>query len=325
MFEKILNTFTKKTKKSRLKPKTKKGHYFFENKQQSLFKKRRRGVFANMKNSFSLPRQARQKTPLIISSIIITLWVILFLIFSSFLKISNIFIYREGSVINIDQAYGNVDYVRWKNILFLDTNEIVSRLQKSQRSISSIEFDVDFPNSLNIHIASYPAIFQTPEHLILSNGVVVSKDLKEYIWIPHIQTSENIDNYAIFWDTLNIADLKNLFNLIKYWKKNILGLDFKQIKYFIKEKELLLMHSSGTILIFDLSHDVTTQIEKLAIYEKEKGNIFDKKYIYIDVRIPEKLFLCSLEFEYDCRRNMKHIYGESIFEVFESESSELQQ
>jgi hypothetical protein len=85
------------------------------------------------------------------------------------------------------------------------------------------------------------------------------------------------------------------------------------------------MHTSGSIFIFDLAHDVISQIEKLAIYDKEKGYIFDKKYIYVDTRIPEKLFLCPLEFEYDCRRNMKLIYGKTIFEEFELTSFEPQQ
>jgi len=85
------------------------------------------------------------------------------------------------------------------------------------------------------------------------------------------------------------------------------------------------MHASGNIFIFDLAHDVTSQIEKLAIYEKEKEVLNEKKYIYIDVRIPEKLFLCSLEYEFDCRRNMKQIYGKSIFEELAVESSEPQQ
>jgi hypothetical protein len=134
-----------------------------------------------------------------------------------------------------------------------------------------------------------------------------------------------MEDYAIFSKTLNTNDLKSLDALIKHGKKNILGFNFKRMKYFIKEKELLLMHSSGTIFLFDLSYDVAAQIEKLAIYEKEKGNIFDKRYIYVDTRIAEKLFLCPLESEFDCRRNMKHIYGKTIFEEFEGESSELQQ
>ena len=157
-------------------------------------------------------------------------------------------------------------------------------------------------------------MFQTSKYLILSNGVVVSKDSKNYLGVPELETSENIDDYALFGNTLNTQNLKQIDTLIKEIKKNILGFDFDHIKYYITEKELLLGHSSGSIFIFDLNGDALSQIKKLAIYEKEKGNIFEKKYIYVDARIPEKIFLCPLSAEYDCRRNLQSIYKHTTFE-----------
>lgn len=66
--------------------------------------------------------------------------------------------------------------------------------------------------------------------------------------------------------------------------------------------------------MFDLSgENIARQIEKLAVFQKESEDITQKKYIYIDVRIPGKLFLCSYEEEYKCRQNLKDIYGDSIF------------
>jgi hypothetical protein len=85
------------------------------------------------------------------------------------------------------------------------------------------------------------------------------------------------------------------------------------------------MHNSGSIFIFNLAQGIEKQIKKLAVYEKEKGNIYEKKYIYIDVRIPEKLYLCPFEAEYSCRENIKYIYGDTIFQDLSIEVSELQQ
>jgi hypothetical protein len=82
------------------------------------------------------------------------------------------------------------------------------------------------------------------------------------------------------------------------------------------------MYTSGSLFLFDLSYNIEEQIEKLAIYEKERGNIYEKKYIYVDVRIPEKLFLCPLESEYDCKANIKLIYGDTTFEELSTELSE---
>lgn len=44
-------------------------------------------------------------------------------------------------------------------------------------------------------------------------------------------------------------------------------------------------------------------------------NINETPYLYIDVRIPEKLFLCGFEAEFRCRQNLKYIYGESLFSL----------
>ena len=321
MFWTFFNTSNKK--KKRRVSHIKKDHYFFEESQWSLFKKRKKTKISFYPEKYIPFVSIKNRIfPLVIFVLLLFSWTV-FLFFSSFLTVQEVHIFREDSIINIDQAYGNIDYIRWKNILFLDTNEIALRLQKSQKSISSIKFDVDFPRYINIYLGAYPALFQTQTQLILSNGTVVSKDSKQYVWVPFIQTSKSIDEYATFWSTLNTNDLSNLSSLISHGKKNILGFDFKNIKYFIVEKELLLMHSSGSIFIFDLSNSVEDQIEKLAVYEKEEWSIDEKKYIYIDVRIPEKLFLCSIETEYDCRNNLKQIYGSSIFVDLLPESSEL--
>lgn len=323
MFWKNLKVFSRNKKKSRKITHIKKSHYSLGNNQESLFKRRKKYSFSPFKYIFPIVIQKQNKLFILIWIIICFTLITLFLLFSPFLQIRDIYIYRQDSIINIDQAYGNIDYIRGQNILFLDTNEIAHRLLKSQKSISSIEFDIDFPHHINIHIWSYPALFQTQEHLLLSNWVVVSKDSKQYIWIPLIKTSENIEDYAIFWNTLNTDILKNLDILITEGKKNILGFDFQNIKYYITEKELIVMHTSGGFFLFDLSSNIQQQIEKLAIYEKEEWNIQEKRYIYIDLRIPEKLFLCSFENEYDCRNNIKHIYGNTIFEDLSPESSEL--
>lgn len=325
MFEKISNILTKHKKKHRIKPQVKKWYYFFDEQKSGKFKRRKKITLPSQFQPFFSNPKVNTKiifTWVIIVSLIL---VIPILFFGPFLQVKEIHIFREDSIINIDQAYWSADYIRWKNILLIDTNEIALRLQKTQKSISHIKFDIDFPHHINIHLWSYPALFQTSWHLILSNWVVVSKDSKQYIWIPFIQSSKDMEDYAMFWDSLNTQDLKNLNTLIQEWKKNLLGFDFNSLRYYATEKEVLLMHNSESIFIFNLAQGIEKQIKKLAVYEKEKGNIYEKKYIYIDVRIPEKLYLCPFEAEYSCRENIKYIYGDTIFQDLSIEVSELQQ
>lgn len=62
--------------------------------------------------------------------------------------------------------------------------------------------------------------------------------------------------------------------------------------YYVKEKEIVLRNSDGTLFLFDIYQNIKEQGEQLSILKKESPEIYTKKYIYIDVRIPQKIFLC---------------------------------
>jgi len=324
MFKKIWSLKLKKHKDRNRHAPTRNNTSLFENNDSSLFTRRKKwSIISNAFRNASL--KYNQNKAIIIYVLIFLCMVVGVFLFSSVLQVKSIYIYRETSIINIDQAYGNTEYIRWKNILLLDTNEIAQRLLKSQKSISNIEFDTQFPSRLNINIGSYNAIFQTEDYLILSNGVVIPKDSKKYLEIPIIQVSEDIKDYALFWNTLNIESLKNIHTLIEEGKKNVLWFNLKNIRYYIAEKEALLMHESWTIFIFDLGNDILSQIKKLAIFITEKWGISGGKYTYIDFRIPEKLFLCWSEQWDTCRNNIEYIYWASTFDYLLREPSEPQQ
>ena len=133
--------------------------------------------------------------------------------------------------------------------------------------------------------------------------------------------SEDISQLALFSKLLKSQEIRNIYVLNKELKRNIPGFQIAHSKYYIQEKELHIQSNIGTIFIFDISNDLNSQIQKLAIYQKEQENIAEKKYIYIDVRIAQKLFLCGYDEEFSCRDNLKKIYGENVFSDFISEPS----
>lgn len=66
-------------------------------------------------------------------------------------------------------------------------------------------------------------------------------------------------------------------------------MDFEVVskKYYIKERELHIQDASGTIYMFDLTHNILLQTEKLTIYFTERRkNTSERDMTYIDVRIP---------------------------------------
>lgn len=322
---KFLHIFKRNSKPQRALQTKQRNHNFLTHEKSPIFHKKKKRIFHRYTNFQILSRIQKNKVYLYIILwvlIVSGVWVALY---SPFLQIDSIYIYRKDAIININQAYSNVEYIRWKNLLFIDTNDIAQRLQRSQKSISNITIQTKFPNSIEIELWSYTPMLQWKTHLILSNGSIISKDSKKYSDIPEIIISKNLEEYALFWDTLNTQDIKNISLLMKEITRNILGFQIRSVKYFVTEKELMIQNQIGNIFIFDLDNDINTQIKKLAIFQRETVNINEKKYIYIDVRVPERLFLCGLESEFDCRNNIKQIYGENTFTDFLIETSQWEQ
>lgn len=294
-----------------------------KNGQQQLFLRRKKRNFWGSFSHIPYIFPQRKRHFFWIWGALISLWLILFLLLWPFLKVRYIYITRQWYTINIEQAYATTDYLRGKNILLLDTLSIANRLQKSQGAIQNIEFQLESFNTLNINIRSYPTVFQSNGYLILWNGSILRWENTISSDIPSIQLSKDISELAIFEETLNASEIKNIQILLEAISKNIPGFNTETILYQVTEKELLISNKIGTIFIFDIwNTDVSEQVKKLAVFQKESVDITQKKYIYVDVRIPGKLFLCPYEEEFNCRENIRKIYGDFIFNQV---SSQLQQ
>lgn len=286
--------------------------------QQLFFKRKKKKSFWVFQNISFLLKQ--KKTSFFVAwAIFWVVWCILFLVFWPLLKIQNIYISRQWHTINIEQAYSSTDYIRWKNILFLDTLSIANRLQRNQPAIQNIEFQVESFDTLNIKLWAYPSIFQSEGYLILWNGSILFWENKISSDIPNIHLSEDISELSVFWETLNVDEIRNIQLLLEDISKNIPWFSISHILYQVKEKELLISNNIDTIFIFDMAQwDIREQVKKLAVFQKESEDITQKKYIYIDVRIPGKLFLCGFDEEFKCRQNITNIYWNSIFSLISS-------
>jgi len=83
-------------------------------------------------------------------------------LFGPFLNLKNIYINHDNSIINVNQAYASIEYIRGENILLLDTASIASRLRANQNTIKNIDIKVSFPSTLTIELSPYKPVFQTP-------------------------------------------------------------------------------------------------------------------------------------------------------------------
>ncbi len=281
---------------------------------EKSFKKRRKPIFfPKIKAIIAYISRQEQKRFIILWILILSIALWLFVTFWPVFRVKEIFITRQGTIININQAYTSVDPFRWKNIFFLQNNQIAQRLQNSQNTLKNININTKFPDTLDIVLQSYTPIFQTEQYIILENGAIIPRENYDTTSLPWIRVAKDIGETYIFWELLHPQDLKYISQLLNKLPKNIAGFEIKNTIYFPTEREIFIVWKNDTLFIFDLQADIGQQIQQLSIFNREKHNITQTPYVYIDIRIREKIFLCGLEAEYQCRKNIKYIYGDDIF------------
>jgi hypothetical protein len=123
--------------------------------------------------------------------------------------------------------------------------------------------------------------------------------------IKHKIDKNKFLDYKKIFDTKYIKEINNINKLIK---ENIINIKVNELTYFVVERELHLKTENNTTIIFDLNKNIQNQLEKIVIFNKDQLNINKNPIIYIDLRIKNKVFYCTNENEYQCYKNIKSIY-----------------
>ena len=185
-------------------------------------------------------------------------------------------------------------------------------MQSYQKNIQESGIEIRLPNTIKILIWSYRQLFNTKiwekNYIIVENWVLIpfkpSKQLKSLKIIWEIQNNWIIDyRQVLVWEYL-----QNIEKIIEWLEKNIIWIKIKDLNYYITEREIHIFLENNNRLIFDLTENIKEQIEKIAIFNKEKFNLKNKKIFYIDIRIKNKIFYCPIEQELICNNNIKKIY-----------------
>jgi len=255
---------------------------------------------------------------------ILPIGIILYALLWPTLRVENILVSRQDKIVDINQAYESLNYIRWKNILFIESSNLIERLKKSQKSIKNIQIKAQFPNSLSIIIWSFDIAFQTDRYYILQNGLLIEKEDIDSDAPYIIISKSSYDSYSTE-NKISADDIISIRNIIQWLQKNILWFTIQNMYYAGKEHELIISHTNGNIFIFDLLWDLEKQVEKLSIYHTDNEDINLTRHIYTDVRIPDKIFICPLEREFTCINNMSQIYGKNVYSTVRKDLSQSSQ
>jgi hypothetical protein len=125
-------------------------------------------------------------------------------------------------------------------------------------------------------------------------------------------------NYKQAIEESNMVIISQIFQIFSTeWPTLVLG----RSRYYVAENELHIILESGTHIIFALQDDteikngtipknILDQLITLRTYiSNNPAKLTDGSLIYIDARIPGKLFVCSDKVV--CQNNLVLIYGDT--------------
>lgn len=243
---------------------------------------------------------------------ILIIALILFLLYWPVYTVKFVNIIRKDSITNIDLAYNALSDIRGKRLFEIDESNIKQKLLDYQNNIDYVDVDINFPNTLEIYILSYPIYFQTTieekNFYISQNGSLIpgkqNEEYKNIILKNWLQTNIFPD-YKKFFEQKN---MESIYEAIFYFEQNIVGSKIKNILYYEIEKEVHFELENDNIIMFTLEKDLKQQIKKTAIFHAEHREITDDWLIYLDMRVTNKVFYCDNETPNQCRNNLKKIY-----------------
>jgi len=295
----------------------KKKMYFSEIK-TTTFKRRKKQLSLNI-NKFNYINLIIKNKYIIYLSILslLIIWVII-LFFSPFTKVQKINIIKKDDITNINIAYNSLDNIRWKSILNIDKSKIKSKLIQYQSNLKNINIDIKLPNSIKISLESYLPLFYTTfniwelekKYLILSNWTLIpsSKEITDLKLLNIITNDDSkLANFLDYKQIYSENYINNINIIINKLKENIIDINIEELTYYKIERELHIK-TNNSILIFSLDENISNQIEKLVIFNKDYKNISKAWIYYIDIRVKDKIFYCPNEEEYTCIQNLKRIY-----------------
>lgn len=313
---KALKKYVQSFKKSSFKKEREKERrrLFFASTSQSTFKRRKK-LSIKIPNFFRNIHFDKRVLKYVYLTIVISLiWWLLFIIYWPIFIIKQIEILRQDEITNINIAYRSIDDLRGKSILLVNSQNIAEKLKSYQKNIKEVSITKVLPDGLHISIQSYKSIFNIKmndkTYLVTENGVLAPGKFESEL--PELKMLDKNKKVPIILDykqILSPVSIANIYLIYDKLKANLIGISLKDIYYFSQERELHVDLENGTKLIFDLEWNIPDEIKKLLIFHKEQSNLKKVPFVYIDLRIKNKIFFCGMESEYQCKSNLTRIYS----------------
>lgn len=251
----------------------------------------------------------------------IVILILTFVLFGPLFSVQNIQIFRNDNITEMNLAYSSVDNIREKRIINLDEENIKTRIKEYQNNIKDIDISFNLPDTIKIHLSSYPIYFNTiindKTYYVTQNGTLVPWKHREEFKNLTIKKEFSKGTLPDYTKQFHTKHIENIYNAYNFLEENVIDIKVKEIHYYPKEKEVHFKLDNDVLLIYTLWRNLKEQIEKTVIYSTEHNSLSDNSIVYIDFRVreqtwnnkKEKIFYCTKQTEYQCKQNIKKIYS----------------
>lgn len=214
----------------------------------------------------------------------------------------------------MDIAYKALDSLRWKQMFKINELDIFNKLKDYQDNIQSVRLNLNLPSTIKVEIGSYEGIFNVvineKDYILLKNGTLIPSNHNKDLRLLNIITNIDKNKFIEYKQVFEPKFLQKISTIIKKFEQNFLDTQIESLYYYETWREFHLKLGNQTLLIFSIddSDSEDEQIEKLAIFNKDYFGINSWNFVYIDLRIWNKIFYCNIDNKEQCEKNLKWIY-----------------
>ncbi len=194
-----------------------------------------------------------------------------------------------------------------KNVFSISTREVFQGLSQNIRHIASVEKTILLPDGIRIVVTSfspsYRAFIGEERFLLAENGQLIN-DIPE-LEVPALEIHHLVSDPNLGKNTpIMIEDMQAMREILQLWRKNLTKYPINALKFYDQEKELHIT-SNDTRFILGLNGGIEEMKTLIMLINQEKINA--NRQLYIDLRIPNRVYTCAKE-ETECARNIARIY-----------------
>lgn len=298
-------------------------NFFKKNKNSTVVLKEKNRKVARKRKSFKINLEFLKKLdhfkwkyiPYFLIFLIAFILIVIWLVVWPFFRVEIIEITRKDNITNMDITYRSLDSLRWEKMFNVNETFVIEKLRNYQDNIKSINLSLRLPKTLLIRIESYKELYNViindNTFLLLENWVLIPSTHSKTLRLLDIRADIDKNKFVEYKQIFSPNFISRINFIVKRFEENFINVTIKDLFYYEAERELHIWLEDWTLILFSINNaeEIESQIERLAIFNKDYDWINRGLFSYLDLRIKNKVFYCPIEIKTQCDLNLNWIYN----------------